>query len=172
MLVTGMPSAKKRLKLDVVQEVTLDFLSTHEVEPKSDAERETLDSLVRLELAEKDPTTGKYRSAWKGENERFKILKRQDKVGVHPGGRPSTLKGSWGKLADAYGGPGALAKRCRCHYQSIYRWALKGEKPSGMASAIIAELAASAGVPNPLEDGMTRDENTAIRTPSKVPEIK
>jgi hypothetical protein len=67
-------------------------------------------------------------------------------------GRPSEFEGAWKDLAEAYGGPKALARAIGTDYQSVWRWARKGGKPSGPARRMVEELAKAKGLPSPLDD--------------------
>jgi hypothetical protein len=64
--------------------------------------------------------------------------------------RPTSLRGAWAKLAEAYGGVGKLAAALGVSKGTIWRWGTGGTIPSTSAMAITA-VAEIKGVQSPVK---------------------
>ena len=56
----------------------------------------------------------------------------------------------WGALADACGGPRSLAAELKKHYQTVWRWALRGWPVPPLETQAIRDLALKKHVRSPV----------------------
>jgi hypothetical protein len=65
------------------------------------------------------------------------------------GNRGTIWPDAWRLLSEAYGGNGALAREVGVSYQTVYRWAAKGDRVPLAMVKLLALLAAAKGVTSP-----------------------
>ena len=81
---------------------------------------------------------------------------KRAKRGASPDGRSSPEARSeewprdWKKFVEAFGGPVPTADELGIHYQTLWRWGIRGDDPPEMARKFIRMLAAQKGVSSPV----------------------
>lgn len=57
---------------------------------------------------------------------------------------------SWSALVDAFDGPAALARELGVHYQTLWRWGVRGDALPPAMQRLVRTVAAARGVPSPV----------------------
>lgn len=76
-------------------------------------------------------------------------IQRKATYGIH-GNRGTIWPAEWAALSTAYGGNVKLAEAIGVAYNTVYRWAVKGELVPVAMARLVGMLAAAKGVPSPV----------------------